>query len=179
MLSDQIYAWQWGNRLRILAKAKEKMDENKQAAKVLPPGFFLPFLEAAGNVEDQEIEELWTNLLAAAVDVPDARHPLVISTIKSLARSDVDIFLLVASEWQQQGKPFPVVLNELDPPVARLLAVGLFSKLPTRGDSPEVPLMISMFGRNFLRYVSPQGKYSVFCGSRAGSHSENETRNRR
>src|SRR5688500_1372987 len=65
MLSDQLYFWQWKNRISIAAKAKAMLDNNKIAERVVPPTFLLPLLEAAGNVEDESLQDLWAKLLAA------------------------------------------------------------------------------------------------------------------
>ena len=153
---------QWGNRLRILAKAKKKMDENEDAAKVLPPGFFLPFLEAAGNVEDEDVEELWANLLANSLSIPDAQHPMVLNVLKQLSGQDAQQLRALLKredgEVRQKHGITPLLVNELNATIARLLALGLVYKTPVFvGPAPpkggEASIVVSGFGRVFLSVV--------------------------
>lgn len=44
LMADRIYYQQWLNRATIAARAKKKMERDRIAAKVVPPGFLLPQL---------------------------------------------------------------------------------------------------------------------------------------
>lgn len=85
MLSDQIYFWQWKNRIRIAEKAQKILDEKKIAAKVIPPGFLIPLLEAAGNVEDETLQDMWASLLASSVESETSQHPAFVAVLSSLS----------------------------------------------------------------------------------------------
>src|SRR5262245_29894618 len=88
MLADQVYAFQWGIRLRIAAKAAEKLKGRQIPAGVLPKGFLLPLLEACGNCEEEVVQDMWAELLAKGVQSADGRHPLFIETLRRLAGAD-------------------------------------------------------------------------------------------
>src|SRR5258706_10944326 len=59
ILADEISFWRWKNRLKIAARAKDILDSKKVQVDVLPPSFLLPLLDAAGNVDDPDLEEMW------------------------------------------------------------------------------------------------------------------------
>jgi len=88
MMADQIYAWQWTNRTRIAHKAVEIMERDEIAVRVLPTGFLLPLLENAGNVDDDELQELWANLLASAVEEESACQSSYIQILQGLSRAE-------------------------------------------------------------------------------------------
>ena len=92
MLEDQIYAWQWTNRIRIANKAQKIMDANDIAPKVLPPGFLVPLLEAAGNVEDDTLQEMWAQLLVSGVEDQSNQHPAFITLLKEFGSDEALIF---------------------------------------------------------------------------------------
>ena len=91
MLADQIYAWQWSNRVRIAARAGEIMKSERIAERVLPPGFLLPLLAAAGNVDEPVLQEMWANLLASGVAAERHRHPGFIRSLEQLSKLDAKI----------------------------------------------------------------------------------------
>ena len=104
LLADQIYFWQWMNRIRVAKRAKEIMDENGIASRVIPQGFLLPLIEAAGNVEKPELQELWAKLLASAVTADKFQHPSLIEALKQLTSDEAKIVKRMAL-----GQNFPVI----------------------------------------------------------------------
>ena len=88
MLVDQVYAWQWTNRISIARKAKQIMDDHGIAAQVLPPGFFVPLLIGAGDVGDPDLQELWAQLLASAVYDSIHQHPAYSRILQQLCRDE-------------------------------------------------------------------------------------------
>ncbi|MBX3404672.1 MAG: DUF4393 domain-containing protein [Phycisphaeraceae bacterium] len=88
MLGDQIYAWQWSNRLRIIAKAEEKVRARKVAPCMMPPGFLMPLLDGAGNCDSSSLEAMWVSLLAGAVEHEPLRHPAFPEVLRRLSPAD-------------------------------------------------------------------------------------------
>lgn len=88
LAADQVRFWQWKNRLRIATLAKKRMESEGIAVRVVPPGFLLPLLEAVGNVEEPELQELWSRLLASAVADRDSQHPMFVQTLKRMNAVD-------------------------------------------------------------------------------------------
>lgn len=98
MLSDQLYAWQLMNRVKIAAKAKEKLDAAGIEPKAVSPGFLMPFLEAAGNVEEECLQDLWANLLASGTTSDVSQHPLFLSALRNLTKHEVEALILLAKD---------------------------------------------------------------------------------
>src|SRR5687767_11260208 len=66
LLVDELRFWQWRNRVRKVLRAKEIIDRDGIAARVIPPSFLLPLLDSMGNVEDETLDEMWSRLLASS-----------------------------------------------------------------------------------------------------------------
>jgi hypothetical protein len=92
MLEDQLYAWQWQNRIRIAERANALLEKNHVARRVLPPGFLVPLLDAAGNVDDPNLQELWAQLVAAAVEKDENVHPMFVEALRSLSNHEAVYF---------------------------------------------------------------------------------------
>jgi hypothetical protein len=91
MLADQLYAWQCWNRLRIAHRANELMRKDSIAAKVLPAGFLVPLLSAAGDVEDSVLQEMWATLLASGASAPEHQHPAFVNILRNISRDEAII----------------------------------------------------------------------------------------
>jgi len=125
MLADQIYAWQWQNRIRIAVRASEIIEQQQIARRVLPPGFLLPLLEAAGNVEDPDLQHLWASLLASAVGDDSSQHPLYIATLRGMDGADARLLRRLALHaTRETAITVPAEAGD-DRSAARLIALGL------------------------------------------------------
>jgi hypothetical protein len=74
MISDQLYAWRISRAAVLGAKCKDALDRSGVQARQLPTGFLLPFIDAAVS-SDPELDGLWANLLASAVEADENQHP--------------------------------------------------------------------------------------------------------
>lgn len=92
LLADQVYAWQWKNRVRIAARAQRILSGSNIAPRVLPPGFLLPLIEAAGNVEEDSMQEMWANLLVNATEGDQSHQRMYIETLRSISAHDAAEF---------------------------------------------------------------------------------------
>ena len=111
MLADQIYAYQWRNRIKIAFLAKKIMDKNGIVAKVLPAGFVLSFLDKAGTADCQELQDMWANLLVSSVTDERFIQLAYINTLGQLSRSEAIIlsgshktFLLGETDTEEEHK---------------------------------------------------------------------------
>jgi hypothetical protein len=142
LLSDQIYWWQWRNRIRIGARAKQIMETRRIATKVVPSGFLLPLLDASGNVEQAELQELWANLIASAVEDSESAHPAFIETLKRMSIADARLLKRMA-EHQSCGL-LPGLLPSPDEENGSLLDEENGSLLKSRNiDVSSDPLLCS------------------------------------
>jgi hypothetical protein len=76
MIQDQVYAWRLARGAEAFAKTAKVMRELGVKPKQLPPGFLIPFFEAASVADDEDIHDLFANLLAAAVAADVYQHPI-------------------------------------------------------------------------------------------------------
>jgi len=95
MLADSLYAWRWKNRISIAHEAQRIMDADRIATSVVPPGFLLPLLDRAGDVDDPDLQQLWAQLLASGVASTAARHPSFPIILSQLSRDEAVIFRTV------------------------------------------------------------------------------------
>lgn len=164
LLADQVYAWQWRNRIRIAARAQQILEESEVAPRVLPPGFLLPLIEAAGNAAEESLQEMWANLLVNAAVDDESHQRMYIETLRSISAQDAAVFarLLETGSHIVDG-------NEWDC-YSRLQALGLLEAAPSRyeidergsihGTSLELrwinegELWISDYGKQFFEAVS-------------------------
>lgn len=134
LAADQIYGWQWRNRIRIAEKAQRLLEESKVAARVLPRGFLLPLLEAAGNCEEDSLQDLWARLLANATADDGAQLSIHIETLRRLSPGDAAIFSRMAGHPRihTRSVSFSAALrdHERSQALGRLEALGLVKAMP-------------------------------------------------
>lgn len=98
MLADQLYSWQLANRVRIANKAKQIIDNDSIPERVIPPGFLIHLLDKAGNVDDENLQDMWAHLLASAVDMEQHAHPVFVN-ILSQFNSDQALLISGAARF--------------------------------------------------------------------------------
>lgn len=136
VLHDTVYAWQWRNRVKIAARAKKMLEDTEIDPRVMPKGFLLPLLDAAGNVEEDTLQRMWASLLAEAVEHEERQHPLYIETLRGLSSSDAR-FLCEACTSNILGHGAPVRVSSTDlsahrERISRLAALGLLERVPPK-----------------------------------------------
>ena len=134
MLGDQLYAWQVGNRIRILDKVRAKIEERGVPIAALPAGFVLDALESAQRTDEPELQELWAELLVGAMGAPARAHPLYVDTLRRLSVDDARLFRRIVEEsaappaWDAiASKGLRALANVIEPEAAfdRLEALDL------------------------------------------------------
>lgn len=91
IITDKLREWQWINRISIAAKANARLKDNPDAVKLMPKGFFMRFLDASGYVEDEELQELWSRLLADAAGGATPLHPILLTSLQGLGVEDARV----------------------------------------------------------------------------------------
>jgi Abortive infection alpha len=160
MIADQIYLWQWTNRIQIANRAKQILDEQQVAAAVVPPGFLIPLLDSAGNVDDPELQEMWARLLASTVVDIQNGHPAFINVLRALSRDEARIL--------ESGSPRLFLMNEGKTPftpVPGMENAKLISSRRGFSHWVNVPLCIQMLkdqmSEDDVRIISAIHKDSV------------------
>lgn len=98
LIGDEIHAIRCRRRISMIARTAEILEERKVEPKALPPGFVASVLEGAGNADDDELQELWAQLLASSVQKPESRHPLLVQALKAMTADDAKSFDLICRE---------------------------------------------------------------------------------
>lgn len=98
LVADQIQHWRFCNRVRLLNKVEAKIKECNADPRVLPHGFFVPLLTEAGNVEEDELQDLWANLVAAAVQDDGACQRSYVETLKNLSVPEAKLLQMLAAK---------------------------------------------------------------------------------
>jgi len=96
------------------------------AARLLPAGFLLPLLEAAGDVEDPVLSELWSRLLASGVADNKHRRPVFVDVLKRMDHDDAIGFQTIVSDIAAAA-PRGLVLRTNVRDVGRLVALQLLT----------------------------------------------------
>ncbi len=151
MLADQIYAWQWSNRLRILEKASKQIQELKGDKESIPTGFFLAALDSCGNIENEDLQGMWANLIANSARSKKDAHPAFIDALKTLSGDEARVLQEIANgdvlEWS--------------PELSHLYAMGLVcsglnfwtrafgGSLRTHGTKQPQRVTLTGFGKQF------------------------------
>jgi hypothetical protein len=157
ILADEISFWRWKNRLKIAARSRDILDSKKVQVEVLPPSFLLPLLDAAGNVDDPDLAEMWAQLLAGGSQDDCHRHPAFIETLRWMSGEDARFLKRLA------GERIPVSAGKLDArdlaSAHRLMALSLLD-----WDWEVTGVLVAMegdemgptdFGKQFIRAVMP------------------------
>ena len=101
------------------------MEKNGIAVRVVPTGFLLPLLEACGDIEDEELEELWARLLASGVEGDSNQHPSFVDTLRRLDRTDAE-FLARLAAHSRSDQAVSMAARPTDArSAARLVALGV------------------------------------------------------
>lgn len=137
LLSDQVYAWQCRNRFRIAAQAQKLLKADGTDLRVLPTGFLMPLLEASGNAEEPEIQEMWATLLASAVKAEQHACRLHVETLRRIEPIDAKTLTTISRVGTLDL--YAKEARDLDvSSIGRLVAIGLVSwVLPTFKVSKE------------------------------------------
>ncbi|MBX9654519.1 DUF4393 domain-containing protein [bacterium] len=159
LLADQIYSWQWHNRIQILDRAAKQLEGKTIDPTTMPAGFLIPLLDACGNAEDEILQEMWASLLVEAGDRRDAQSPMFIRILKDLSPDDARYLLGCG---KNSVHPYlesrRVQLNSITESEVRLRTLGLLSgghsTLKSRHMTKSTYL--SEFGQLFLRSVTPR-----------------------
>ncbi len=89
-LTDTIGYWRLKNRVRLMLKAKQWLEERNVNPKKIIPDVFVPLIEEGGNAGDETLADMFASLLATHLD-PEFHEHVHPSYTKVLAQiSPVD-----------------------------------------------------------------------------------------
>jgi len=146
MLADKMYYWQCVNRIKVLEKLRTRLDKTGIPLESLPAGFLIPALEAAGNVEDDELQQLWASLLYNAIEERSSRSPMYLNVLRQLGAREARWL----NEHYRQLRKEHVEISKLDGTIVHQLIVLGLLKHP----HPEFSLELKDAG-DFIRSSDP------------------------
>ena len=103
MLEDWVYAKRAGARFRVVERTREKVAGKNIPPGVVPDGFLVPLLDACGDAQSEELQDLWAELLSRAMRDEAAQHPAFIQVLRMLSADDAKAFEEFARDGA--GKP--------------------------------------------------------------------------
>lgn len=138
MLADQIYGWQVINRVKILTRVKRLLNESGIPESVVPPGFLVPALQECGNADSDELQDIWSRLIAAAVVDSTKAQILYVATVKQLSSHDAKVLAALPRQRAYRTQSGTIVGGfyagslsfEDREALPRLEAVGLVEQTP-------------------------------------------------
>lgn len=151
LLSDQLYAWRWRNRIKIVELARHQLESRRIPPKVLPPGFLMPLLDAAGDCDQEDMQDLWANLLVGSVVDAGKSHVLHVETLRRMQSQDAKLLeALVRIPRKHPREVFDVSsFSEQDRrSLDRLVTLGIF-EFETKYELSDNP---ARHGENELFY---------------------------
>lgn len=96
IFSDTVAHWRLKNRIRLMLKAKQWLEEKGVKPGKVLPDVFVPLLEDGGNVEAETLAAMFASLLAGHLD-PGRQEEIHPSYTKVLAQlSPLDAELMIA-----------------------------------------------------------------------------------
>ncbi|HBD9320617.1 TPA: DUF4393 domain-containing protein [Legionella pneumophila] len=105
LASEQIQSWRFNNLVKIIAKSAKTCEEHGVKLRNLPNSFTIPFLEAAQNQEDDELQNIWAALLSNLV-LGNPVHPSYINVIKDLTSIEVRVLLEIYTHYTANQKKY-------------------------------------------------------------------------
>lgn len=164
LLADHVRYWQWANRVRIMDGVDKKMRSRGTGQRKLDPGFLLPYIEKAGNVSDESLQDAWAKLLVAAIENKSNERVSFVTALQDLSATDVKVLdTMITLGYMEPEERRPAIaealglsLDEVEMSMANLGRLGFFSPTHRR---------LSRFAIYFLRAcVSDADSVDLYLG---------------
>ncbi len=127
MLVDKLRFLRWERQLRMVDRCEEIIKKRGIEGKTrsVPPKFALPIMENASLEEDNDLQDLWANLLSSALDpeFDGSLRSAFIDIIKQLETVDVHVLNLIYKYYKnalnvqrisQDASPISIGLSKKD-----------------------------------------------------------------
>ena len=112
LLADSVGFWRLKNRVNVLLKAKEYCEERGVNPEKLLPSVFVPLIDAAGDTDDDSLQEMFAELLATSIDPArqENAHPSFAKAIGQLSPLDAHVMRVIDDKdrrnFEQRPDPF-------------------------------------------------------------------------
>jgi hypothetical protein len=92
LIDDYIRSLRLNRWTKLLADVKSNCEKAHVDPANLPPAILLPAMEAAKDVDDPDLQEMWARLLSNAAADANAQQPMFVDALKRLSGGDARVF---------------------------------------------------------------------------------------
>jgi hypothetical protein len=131
LIADQIYGWQWVNRIHWANKVQAKLDRDGVPPVELPAGFLVPLLASVGNIENDTLQDMFAELTASALRSGSEPPPAFRRVLEELSPSEAMLLRDVAAN----GLQFEIPNIDADPCEITQESGQLLERCGLTGDS--------------------------------------------
>lgn len=162
ILSDQFGYWRQLNLIRISKKFKEKCEKRGIDPKQVSPKFLAQFIDAASFDEEENIQEIWADILAKESQEPGSVSLRTISSLKDLSKDEANIFQSLYNNVLQFNDGNLAIYNDRYEEessiydIIKLVDCGLLVSESTR---ITMNITIHPKSKNIIAFLSPMKKY--------------------
>ena len=164
MISDQFSYWRQLNLIRIGEKFKKKCEKRGINPKQVSPKFLAQFIEAASFDDEEDIQEIWADILAKESQEPGSISLRTVSSLKSLSKDEANTFRSLYRNAMQFNKGELAIYNDRRgdkdtiADIIKLVDCGLLvSESTSITMNIKIPPKIKR-----AAFMSPMKKYIVF-----------------
>ncbi|MGA7314637.1 MAG: Abi-alpha family protein [Silvibacterium sp.] len=98
IFGDTVRVYRVKNWIKTLQKTERLLRDSGLPANPVPPGLFLPIMEASSIEDNETLQEMWAGLLATASQKTDSVSPAFIETLKQLTPGDARHLEVICQE---------------------------------------------------------------------------------
>ena len=133
MLGDWVYARRAWARFQVVEKTRQKLVGKDIPPGVVPDGFLVPLLEACGDAQSEELQDLWAELLARTAQGEADPHPAFVQVLRMLSPDDAEALeqLLREGPGQPQQHPSDLFVTAQGP-LSHFEGLGLVKVVTTQ-----------------------------------------------
>jgi hypothetical protein len=130
LLADQIRFWRLKNQIKMILKSRELLEKKGIDPRKARPDTVFPLIEAAGDIEDETLSDMFAGLLASSLnpDTYDTVHPSYAKVLSQLAPLDATIMSglydslnIHRQSYSEAGMTLQLVAEKLGIPEAIVL----------------------------------------------------------
>lgn len=112
IISDEFALFRLFNLMRISKIFEEKCKKTGFNPQKIAPKFLARFIDAASYEEDEDLQEMWANLLISESNAPNSNSLRTIETLKNLSKDEAAKFRSVCKDAMFAGNRIVIFNNQ-------------------------------------------------------------------
>lgn len=143
LFADNVKIWRLKNQIKNLEKAKKIVEENNLNIKQINLKVLVPYLEGVSLEVDENLQDMWANLLVNYIDAEkNLKTNVYPEILKNLSTDDVDLLLHMKENNGSDAESYEIVMGNLQ-------RLGLVE--PENNMGPTGYYYLTLFGIDFLK----------------------------